>query len=109
MREKCLNRKGLSMVEVVIASVIVAVLLAGLYAVFINAKNLTVLSLHKMEAMVWAQSLLEIEASGLGTGNCPDPSDGNSLSEKNNVTGSSSPAGVNTVITRHTAVVSWEE
>jgi len=111
MREKYFNYKGLSLVEVVIASLIVSVLLAGLYAVFINAKNLVVLSLHKMEAMVWAQSMLEAEASGLAQAELPNPADGNSLNDDavRSGNGVCNPGAINAVITAHHAVVTWTE
>jgi len=73
--EKYMNNKGLSLVEVIMAALLVAVMVSGLFAVVISANNMTMLSKHKLGALTWAQSELEKERArirgSLAAGNDP--------------------------------------
>lgn len=81
MRKKYLNNKGLSLVEVVMSAVIVSLLMAGLYAVYISAKNMTALALHKAVALAWASSKIEGQKHG-NPNAIIDPSDENMLANE---------------------------
>ncbi len=59
MKRKFLNSKGLSLVEVIMSAMIMSLLLAGLYAVYVNANNMVHLASHRIVALTWAQSRLE--------------------------------------------------
>ena len=109
MRKMGLNNKGLSLVEVVISALIVAVLLAGLYAAYVSAKNMTALALHKTVALAWAASRLEAHKNGMQDAYI-DPSNNNMLA---NDKGGAAPATINTsygtAMIRHSATVTWTE
>ncbi len=61
MNKKRLNKKGFSLVEVVMAALLLTVVLAGLFASYRNANNLISLARSKLLALTWAQSLIEID------------------------------------------------
>jgi Tfp pilus assembly protein PilV len=61
MKKNRLNNKGLSLVEVVMAALLISVVLAALFATFRNANNLIGLSKSKLVALNWAQSVIENE------------------------------------------------
>ena len=109
MREKYLNNKGLSLVEVVVSALIVTMLLAGLYAVYINAKSMAALALHKTVAMVWAQSVLEDQKHGMRDA-YTDPATPNTLSDDKDA---GPPNLVNTTygntMIRHSVTITWDE
>ncbi len=110
MRKMCLNNKGLSLVEVVVSALIVSVLMAGLYAVYISAKNMTALALHKAVALAWATSRIEAHKNGMAAASYTDPSNNNILA---NDKGGVAPATVDTnygsAMIRHSATVTWTE
>jgi len=54
-----LNNKGLSFVEVMMATMVLAILMASLFVVYQTAANMSYLALHKLAAVCWAQSALE--------------------------------------------------
>ncbi len=73
MGRKFLNSKGFSLVEVVIATLIVVLVLLAFYGVYINAKNTLLLAAHKVTALYWAQD--EIERLRNQVRGSPDGSD----------------------------------
>ncbi|MFH1063001.1 MAG: hypothetical protein V1747_09000 [Candidatus Omnitrophota bacterium] len=79
MDKKHLNNKGLSLVEVVMAALLLTLVLAALFATYRNANNLISLSHHKLIALTWAQSLLESEKADF-RGTYTDPASPNWLS-----------------------------
>jgi hypothetical protein len=62
--KKRLNHKGLSFVEVIMATMVLSIILAGLFAVYRSAGDMTSLALHKLVALSWAHSAFEREKSG---------------------------------------------
>ena len=50
MRVKLLNNKGLTLVEVIVSALIITLVLAGVYASFINARNIVSMSYHRAAA-----------------------------------------------------------
>ena len=108
MRKICLNNKGLSLVEVVISALIVGLLMAGLYAVYVSAKNMTALALHKAVALAWATSRLEAHKNG--SSGYTDPSDINILAiDKGGVAPATTDTSYGTAMIRHSATVTWTE
>ncbi|MBU4479370.1 MAG: hypothetical protein KKH34_09855 [Candidatus Omnitrophica bacterium] len=59
MRKKMLNNKGLSLVEVIMSTLALAMLMAGLFGVYTNATNIINLAFHKTLALCWAESEIE--------------------------------------------------
>ncbi len=113
MKKVRLNNKGLSLVEVVMSALIVAVLMAGLYSVYVSAKNMTALALHKAVALHWAASRIEAQKTGM-TDPYTDPSDNNILfhEKKKPSGGVVAPAIVDTnygPMIRRSATVTWKE
>ena len=109
MRKKCLNNKGLSLVEVVISALIVGVLMAGLYAAYISAKNMTALALHKAVALAWATSKIEGEKNGMQD-DYIDPSDNNILAnDKGSAVPVPNDTPYGTAMIRHSVTVTWDE
>ncbi len=112
MKKIYLNKKGLSLVEVVMSALIVSVLMAGLYSVYISAKNMTALALNKAVALHWATSRIEAEKTGMQDAYI-DPSNNNILAnEKGGAAGVTDtnygPAPRISMI-RHSATVTWTE
>ncbi|MCG2712193.1 MAG: prepilin-type N-terminal cleavage/methylation domain-containing protein [Candidatus Omnitrophica bacterium] len=108
MRKKYLNNKGLSLVEVVMSALIVAVLMAGLYSVYVSAKNMTALALHKTVALGWAASGLEARKSGMVTA-YTDPAANNILAnDKGGAVAINDTSYQNSMI-RHSVTVTWTE
>ncbi|MBU1044659.1 MAG: hypothetical protein KJ915_09730 [Candidatus Omnitrophica bacterium] len=63
MDKKCLNKKGLSLVEVVLSALLLTVVVAALLATYRNASNLMGLARNKLIALNWAESIIERERS----------------------------------------------
>ena len=112
MKKVCLDNKGLSLVEVVMSALIVSVLMAGLYSVYISSRNMTALALNKAVALHWASSQIEGKKNGMQDA-YTDPSN-------NNILASDKGGAVATVdtnygpppfvsIIRHSAAVTWTE
>ncbi|MFH2137829.1 MAG: hypothetical protein ABII88_04920 [Candidatus Omnitrophota bacterium] len=57
--KKLLNCKGLSFVEVVMATLILTAVLAGLFRIYSNANNMLKFAYHKAVSLTWAQGELE--------------------------------------------------
>lgn len=108
MIKKYLNNKGLSLVEVVMSALIVSVLLAGLYAVYISAKNMTALALHKAVGLAWATSKIEGRKNGM-TAAYIDPSDDNIIANDKGGAVALANTTYSNAITRHSATASWTE
>lgn len=108
MRKIRLNKKGLSLVEVVMSALIVSVLMAGLYAVYISSKNMTALALHKAVALHWAVSSIEAEKNGMRDP-YTNPGDDNILA--NDKGGSVVPSNTNegASMIRHSRTAVWTE
>ena len=111
MIKKCLNNKGLSLVEVVMSAVIVSILMAGLYAVYFNAKNMTSLAFHKIVALAWATSYIEGEKNGMPDGSYTDPSEDNMLAEETarNASRVPDPTAYKESMIRYSVEVRWTE
>lgn len=110
MRKIYLNNKGLSLVEVVMSALIVSLLMAGLYAVYISARNMTALALHKTVALAWATSKIEGQKHG-NTDDIIDPSDDNMLANEGfrNAGWVRNPTNYNQSMIRHDVTVTWIE
>ncbi len=84
--------------------------MAGLYAVYVSAKNMTALALHKAVALAWATSRIEAHKNGMSSASYTDPSNNNILA---NDKGGLAPATVDTnlgnAMLKHFAVVTWTE
>jgi len=61
MEKMRLNKKGLSLVEVVMSALLLTAVLAALFASYRNANNIMSISRSKLLALTWAQSLIENE------------------------------------------------
>ncbi len=112
MSVKLLNNKGLTLVEVIVSSLIIAVVLAGIYASFINAKNMVALAYHQAAALAWAESGIEENNNGIAAAgmSVTYPESGANLSTVK----SGAQLNVNTQaygrgIDRLTSVVTWTE
>lgn len=109
MRKIYLNNKGLSLVEVVMSALVVGILMAGLYAVYISAKNMTALALNKAAALAWASSRLEAHKNGMQDA-YTDPSDDNMLvNDKAGVAPATTNTSYGNAMIRHSATVTWTE
>ena len=89
------------------SALIVAVLMAGLYAVYISAKNMTALALHKTVALAWASSRLEARRNG--SGGYIDPSDDNMLAADKGGSVAVNNTSYGDALMRHSAIVTWTE
>ncbi|MBU0634573.1 MAG: prepilin-type N-terminal cleavage/methylation domain-containing protein [Candidatus Omnitrophica bacterium] len=69
--KKLLNCKGLSLIEVIISAMILTILLAGLFAVYKNSRDVVAMGFHKSMAVFWAQARLEEIRAGCLTQNLP--------------------------------------
>ncbi|MDD5747274.1 MAG: hypothetical protein PHO30_08445 [Candidatus Omnitrophica bacterium] len=67
MRKKWLDNKGLSFVEVMMATMVLAIIMACLFVVYQAASNMASLALHKLAATAWAESQIELRKSDYST------------------------------------------
>jgi len=72
MMKKSLNCKGLSLVEVVMSALVLTIVLAAFYAVYINAYNMMILAFHKTVAIHWAQAEIESTRAGIASQSQPN-------------------------------------
>ena len=108
MRKISFNNKGLSLVEVVMSALIVSMLMAGLFAVYISAKNLSALALHKTVALAWASSKIEGRKNGADVA-YNDPSDENMLADDKGGGVNETDTNYRRSMIRHSVIVSWTE
>jgi Tfp pilus assembly protein PilV len=108
MHKKSLNSKGLSLVEVVLAAMLLAVVAAALFASYSNANNIIMMSKDKIIALTWAQSMLERSLSGT---TATDPATPNWLTVEKTVLPATGIAEADeaALLTRIKATVSWRE
>ena len=70
---KCFNRNGLSFVEAIVATLVLALIMAAFYGLHIMARDTLSVAHHKAIAMFWAHAAIETQRAVL-PGDAVDPS-----------------------------------
>lgn len=99
------------------SALIVSLLLAGIFAVYASAKNITTLALHKAIALAWASSKIEGEKNGMQDAYI-DPADDNKLANEDGTqlggydrqaVAAVTPTNYGNAMIRRSATVRWRE